>query len=1150
MALTYLKQLSLRTKIVVLSAIFALMSCSLIIWQGALRAHDLSVANAQTLLRSEAQKLAVQVESEREYIVEELNFVVRTPPIQGIIRSQRNDGVDPLDGSTTELWRARLEQIFTAMMVNQSYYSQLRYIGVANNGREIVRVDQSGSLRWSVDEADLQEKGGEPYMMDAISLDPDEVRLGDISLNREHGEIDPRRIPTMRVMTPIFDQNDQLFGVVVANVNIERLMAHTFNEARPGYPAVVISDNGEVFEYDPVRQQSRMYFTTDQSSLYSVISGFEAGPLMDQTIETDGLAGVRLAVSDFGGATGLSFDVAVLTRWEALGAGWSNILSESSLLALLALLIGVGLVALFAGYLTEPLQRITTQVKDFGIGQLNQELVLPVEAPGEIGKLARAFSRLVTDLQDNQARTENIVAHSVDGMIVINEVGEIVSFNRAAEKIFDYQRSEVIGRNVKILMPTQDAQKHDQYLDFYRYRGEASVIGKGREITAVKKGGDEFYVEMSVSEFYQGETRYFGATVRDISEQRRAKIELLRQKETLEFALDGGGLGIWQWNIPGERFEFCARASGMVGLTPATMNRPNFDWYELVDPSQRERVIDSLLNYVRGIAERTQLEFRMLHTDGHYVWVQHTFKVSRRDSLGVPVEVVGIQQDITDRKRHELALEERTDKLELAESVAEMGHWSVDLRTNKLHWSEGVFRIYGIDPEWGEPELEDAIEFYHPDDRAVVEAAVNSAIEENKPFEFQLRVVRGDGEIRHVISRGELKEGSDDDERVLFGIFQDVSEKVEAELQIKESEKKIRTMMNSIVDGVVTVNSENIIEDCNPAFAKIFGYDKDELIGVSLTTVIPPEYREPHLSSLEEAVETGDSALFDKTLERLGLHKSGETIPLEVAVSRSRAAGRFLFFGIARDISERKKMETLKNDFVSTVNHELRTPLTSVYGSLDLLQKLAKDQLDERCQRLVTLAHQGCGRLSSLVNDILDLEKIAAGKMEYLMEDVRLEPLIDDIVERHEALADRFGVTFKIEHAETDTLVNLDASRFNQALVNLMSNAAKFSPMEGEVVIRSELIETGKIRVSVQDHGPGIPAGFRDRIFERFAQADRKATQKNASGSGLGLNITKSIIEAFGGEVDFETAEGEGTTFYMDIPVKAQSNLTYLTQAS
>lgn len=1150
MALKHLKQLSLRSKIVVLSAVFALLSCSLIIWQGALRAHDLSVANAQTLLRSEAQKLAVQVESELEFIIDELHFVSKTPPIAGMIRSERNDGIDPRDGSTTELWRHRLEQIFTAMMVNKPYYSQLRYIGVHDNGRELVRVDQSGNLRWAVAETDLQQKGAEAYMREAVEIGPEEVHFSDINYNRENGAIDPRRIPTIRAMIPVLDDQDQLFGIVIANINIEALMSGAFDEARPAFPAMVIADGGEVFEYDPVRQQTQMHMIGVRSELYNAISAFETGPLMDQTIETDGLAGVRLAVPDFGGATGLKLDVAVLGRWESLGAGWSNILSESSLVALLALLVGVGLVALFAGYLTEPLQKITTQVKDFGIGQLNQELVLPVEAPGEIGKLARAFSRLVTDLQDNQARTENIVAHSVDGMIVIDETGTIVSFNPAAERIFLYPRSEIIGRNIKVLMPKQDAKRHDQYLELYRYRGEASVIGEGREIRAVRKGGEEFYIEISVSEFHQGETRYFGATVRDISEQRRAKVELLHQKETLEFALDGGGLGIWQWNIRGERFEFCDRASGMLGLTPATMNRPNFDWYELVDPAQRDFVAETLMNYVRGIAHETQLEFRILHADGHYIWVQHTFQVSRKDRDGVPIEVVGIQQNITGRKRHELALEERTDKLELAEAVAGMGHWSVDLRTNKLHWSEGVFRIHGIDPEWGEPALEDGIQFYHPDDRQTVEDAVNSAVEENKPFEFQLRIVRGDGEIRHVISRGELKEGPDEDERVLFGIFQDVTDKVEAELQIKESERKIRTMMNSIVDGVVTVNSESIIEDCNPAFAKIFGYERDELIGVSLTTVIPPQYREPHLSSLEDAVETGDSELFDKTLERLGLHKSGETIPLEVAVSRSRAAGRFLFFGIARDISARKKMETLKNDFVSTVNHELRTPLTSVYGSLDLLQKLAKDQLDERCQRLVTLAHQGCGRLSSLVNDILDLEKIAAGKMEYLMEDVQLEPLIDDIVERHEALADRFGVTFKIEHAETDTLVNLDASRFNQALVNLMSNAAKFSPLEGEVVIRSELIETGKIRVSVQDHGPGIPTGFRDRIFERFAQADRKATQKNASGSGLGLNITKSIIEAFGGEIDFETAEGEGTTFYMDLPVKAQSNLTYLTQAS
>lgn len=172
MALKYLKQLSLRSKIVVLSAVFALLSCSLIIWQGALRTHDLSVANAQTTLRSEAQKLAVQVGSDLEFVVDELRFVSQTPPIAGIIRSERNGGVDPNDGSTTELWRRRLEQIFTAMMVNQPYYSQLRYIGVQDNGRELVRVDQSGGLRWSVPAEELQQKGPEPYMRDALGLGP------------------------------------------------------------------------------------------------------------------------------------------------------------------------------------------------------------------------------------------------------------------------------------------------------------------------------------------------------------------------------------------------------------------------------------------------------------------------------------------------------------------------------------------------------------------------------------------------------------------------------------------------------------------------------------------------------------------------------------------------------------------------------------------------------------------------------------------------------------------------------------------------------------------------------------------------------------------------------------------------------------------
>ena len=226
------------------------------------------------------------------------------------------------------------------------------------------------------------------------------------------------------------------------------------------------------------------------------------------------------------------------------------------------------------------------------------------------------------------------------------------------------------------------------------------------------------------------------------------------------------------------------------------------------------------------------------------------------------------------------------------------------------------------------------------------------------------------------------------------------------------------------------------------------------------------------------------------------------------------------------------------------MNHELRTPLTSVYGSLDILKHLTTGKLDAKSERLLNLAHDGCGRLSNLVNDILDVEKIAAGKMEYRRDVVGFRSLVDEIVAANEGLADRYNVRLVARHAVDDEHVCVDPGRFSQALVNLISNAAKFSPESADVEIDTIRLDDGHVRVSVRDYGPGIPKNFQTRIFERFAQADGSSTKKNTAGTGLGLNITKSIIEAFDGKVSFETEEGVGTTFRFDLPVHSEeSNL-------
>lgn len=248
--------------------------------------------------------------------------------------------------------------------------------------------------------------------------------------------------------------------------------------------------------------------------------------------------------------------------------------------------------------------------------------------------------------------------------------------------------------------------------------------------------------------------------------------------------------------------------------------------------------------------------------------------------------------------------------------------------------------------------------------------------------------------------------------------------------------------------------------------------------------------------------------------------------------SKGEIGGLIMF---TEDITERKRLDIIKDEFVSTVNHELRTPLTSIQGSLGLLKVLAANKLDEKAERLLNISYENCGHLALLVNDILDSEKIAAGKMKYNFEVAEMMPLIESIIEQHQHYADKFKVLLSITDKAHGVYAKIDQHRFTQALGNLLSNAAKFSP-ESEIVTISVREENARIIISVSDKGPGIPKAFHSKIFNKFAQADSSSTRKKG-GTGLGLNITKSILDAMGGDIYFETSEGKGTVFTIELPI-------------
>ncbi|MBB3988920.1 ATP-binding protein [Croceicoccus naphthovorans] len=335
-------------------------------------------------------------------------------------------------------------------------------------------------------------------------------------------------------------------------------------------------------------------------------------------------------------------------------------------------------------------------------------------------------------------------------------------------------------------------------------------------------------------------------------------------------------------------------------------------------------------------------------------------------------------------------------------------------------------------------------------------------------------------------------------------------------------------------DGIVTINPSGSIESANRAVAEMTGYDPQDLlrrdIGL-LFEVAPDEGRgENFVRRLARQRREGRGG----TIELWGRRADGSRFPCDVAVSSVPLESGPIYVAIVRDTTERKRVDQMKSEFVSTVSHELRTPLTSIAGSLGLLSGGAAGSLPDKAARLIQIARGNCERLVRLINDILDMEKIESGKMEMRLEPMALGPFLEQVVQDNQGYADAHGVALELAPVSPNASVMGDRDRLMQVLTNLVSNAVKFSAKGQTVRIVVTPLDR-RWRIDVIDEGSGIPEAFRPRIFGKFAQADG-ADSRQKGGTGLGLSIVKEIVIRHGGAVSFTSAEGEGTTFHTDLP--------------
>lgn len=239
---------------------------------------------------------------------------------------------------------------------------------------------------------------------------------------------------------------------------------------------------------------------------------------------------------------------------------------------------------------------------------------------------------------------------------------------------------------------------------------------------------------------------------------------------------------------------------------------------------------------------------------------------------------------------------------------------------------------------------------------------------------------------------------------------------------------------------------------------------------------------------------------------------------------------------LIEDITSRKKIDAMKDELISTISHEFRTPLTSVQMSLGLLKNNFSKKADKEQVKLCDMAHSNCQKLSHLLDNISNIEKTALGEMDYQIETVEMTSFIKNIIEQWKATMETSKVEYDLKINLEETYCKIDKDLFQQALINILSNADKFSPENDVVGITIQQKSKNILEICVSDNGPGIPVLFKDRIFGKFSQADSSST-RNTEGMGLGLNIAKNIIEAFKGKITYKSQKNKGTDFYLTLPI-------------
>ncbi len=774
------------------------------------------------------------------------------------------------------------------------------------------------------------------------------------------------------------------------------------------------------------------------------------------------------------------------------------------------------------------------------------------ERTAELSDELAERKRVEESLRENEARTRAIVETAVDGIITIDEHGIVENFNTAAERMFGYSAKEVIGKNIKMLMPEPDASNHDGYLANYLRTGDTKIIGIGREVVGQRKNGDIFPLHLAVSEMSVSGKRMFTGILRDISEQKEIEERLrdseARFRDALEVSTD------WFWEMgPDLRYTYVAprffeetgyEPEDIIGKTrmefvgpESTANNPEL-WRTHEDDLRNHRVIRNF--------EYFQQDKNALR---RYVRVS---AMPFFNENGVFRGYRGTATSITEQKESEEALKESAAAFRQAERIANIHHWVSDATfVNWIVASENTEHLFGVPVSELVGDHSKFLSFIHPDDQERVVTLYEEVKSNLEPYEVEYRFCRPDGVMPYIREIGEPVFDDQGNVTHFRGVTQDITSRHEVEQALRESQEQgaRAAEVANLCHWRASADMEEWLWTSGNT-NQVIGMPVQELLGAyaKYLSRVHPDDRERIADSYAEIRRNHQPY----EIEYRVIGDDGVTRYLwEIGEPEYDAEGAPVSYrGMTQNITDRKiaeleaiqakeaadKANLTKSEFMSSMSHELRTPLNAIIGfSGTIMEEVFGPLSNDKYREYLADIHNSGQHLLELINDILDASAIEAGALELHEENINPADVIEASVRLIRPRAEDGQVSVNASIDPEICLLYVDQRRVRQVMLNLLSNAVKFTPAGGEVSVSARLNGNGSFSFAVDDTGAGMDVEEIETAMSKFGQVDSGLDRKH-EGSGLGLPLTKGLMELHGGDLEIKSKKGKGTLVTVTFP--------------